>query len=69
MRKRDDRAVTPFMEREGYTPERFFNSIHGAQRLNFAHAGGGWTGSDQQLLTKTPGLVHLVVGAGEYQLV
>ena len=43
VRKRDGRKVTPFMEREGYVPERFFNSIHGAQRLNFAHADGGWT--------------------------
>jgi hypothetical protein len=43
VRKRDSRAVTPFMEREGYAPERFFNSIHGAQRLNYAHADGGWT--------------------------
>jgi hypothetical protein len=43
VRKRDSRAVTPFMEREGYVPERLFNSIHGAQRLNYAHAGGTWT--------------------------
>jgi hypothetical protein len=43
VRKRDSRAVTPFMKREGYVPERFFNSIHGAQRLNYAHADGGWT--------------------------
>jgi hypothetical protein len=43
VRSRDSRAVTPFMQREGYQPERFFNSIHGAQRLNFAHAGGDWT--------------------------
>jgi uncharacterized protein (DUF1800 family) len=32
-------------------------------------AGGSWTGSDSQLLTKVPGLVHLIVGSGEYQLV
>lgn len=43
VRKRDSSAVTPFMEREGYVPERLFNSIHGAQRLNFAHADGAWT--------------------------
>jgi len=43
VRKRDGRAVTPFMEREGYVAERFFNSIHGAKRLNYAHAGGEWT--------------------------
>lgn len=43
VRKRDSRAVGPFMERQGYVPERLFNSIHGAQRLNFAHADGAWT--------------------------
>jgi len=30
---------------------------------------GGWTGGDAQLLQKAPGLVHLLVGSGEYQLV
>jgi len=43
VRKRDGRAVTPFLEGEGYLAERLFNSIHGAQRLNFAHRDGGWT--------------------------
>jgi hypothetical protein len=43
VRKADGRAVTPFLEGQGYVPERMFNSIHGAQRLNFAHAGGAWT--------------------------
>jgi len=43
VRKRDGRAVTPFLEAEGYLAERLFNSIHGAQRLNFAHRDGGWT--------------------------
>lgn len=28
-----------------------------------------WTGSDQELLVKTGGLVHLIVGSSEYQLV
>lgn len=28
-----------------------------------------WTGSDQELLTKTAGLVHLVLGSSEYQFV
>jgi hypothetical protein len=32
-------------------------------------AGGAWTGSDAQLLAKVPGLVHLIVGSGEFQLV
>jgi hypothetical protein len=43
VRKREARAVTPFLEREGYVAERLFNSIHGAQRLNFAHRDGAWT--------------------------
>lgn len=43
VRKRDGRKVTPFLEEQGYVPERLFNSIHGAQRLNFAHPGGLWT--------------------------
>lgn len=43
VRSRDRQAVTPFMERQGYVPERLFNSIHGAQRLNFAHGDGAWT--------------------------
>ena len=41
VRKRDGRAVTPFLEGQGYLAERLFNSIHGAQRLNFAHREGG----------------------------
>jgi uncharacterized protein (DUF1800 family) len=35
----------------------------------YANAGGAWTGSDTQLLTKTPGLVHLVLGSAEYQFI
>jgi hypothetical protein len=43
VRKRDGRAVTPFLESEGYVAERLFNSIHGAQRLNFARHDEAWT--------------------------
>jgi len=32
-------------------------------------AGGTWTGSDVQLQTKAAGLVKLIVGSAEYQLV
>ena len=35
---------------------------------NYLRSGGAWTGSDAQLLTKVPGLVHLIAGSGEYQL-
>ncbi len=37
--------------------------------LDYARAGGAWTGSDAQLLTKAAGLAHLIVGSGDYQLV
>jgi hypothetical protein len=43
VRKRDSRAVTPFLLGRGYLPERLFNSIHGAQRLNFSHPERPWT--------------------------
>jgi hypothetical protein len=43
VRGSDSRAVTPFLEREGYVPERLFNSLHGAQRLNFGHPDRSWT--------------------------
>jgi hypothetical protein len=43
VRKRDARAVSPFLAEQGYVPERLFNSIHGAQRLNFGHPEGLWT--------------------------
>jgi uncharacterized protein (DUF1800 family) len=37
--------------------------------LDYARAGGAWTGSDTQLATKASGLAHLIAGSGEYQLV
>jgi hypothetical protein len=37
--------------------------------LGYLQSGGTWSGSDAQLLTKVPGLVHLIAGSGEYQLV
>jgi uncharacterized protein (DUF1800 family) len=37
--------------------------------LDYARAGGAWTGSDAQLLTKAAGIAHLIVGSGDYQLV
>jgi uncharacterized protein (DUF1800 family) len=37
--------------------------------LNYLHATGAWTGADAQLQAKAPGLVHLMVGSPEYQLV
>lgn len=43
VRQRDARAATGFLEGEGYVAERMFNSIHGAQRLNFGHPEERWT--------------------------
>jgi hypothetical protein len=34
-RSRDRREITAFMEAEGYEPDRMFNALHGASRLNF----------------------------------
>jgi uncharacterized protein (DUF1800 family) len=40
-----------------------------AQLRNYLIATNAWTGSDAQLQAKAPGLVHLVAGLPEYQLV
>jgi hypothetical protein len=37
--------------------------------LDYLRAGTGWTGSASQLRVKAPGLIHLIVGSSEYQLV
>jgi hypothetical protein len=37
--------------------------------LEYLRSGSAWTGADAQLLQKSPGLAHLLVGSGEYQLV
>ena len=37
--------------------------------VDYARAGGAWTGSDAQLLIKAAGVGHLIVGSGDYQLV
>jgi uncharacterized protein (DUF1800 family) len=50
------------------TPPEYASTSYNAL-LDYARAGINWTGSDDQLATKTAGLVHLVVGSGDYQLV
>jgi uncharacterized protein (DUF1800 family) len=40
-----------------------------AALTDYLRSGGSWTGSDAQLLTKVPGLMHLIMGSGEFQLV
>jgi uncharacterized protein (DUF1800 family) len=37
--------------------------------LAYAAAGVAWTGSDAQLQSKAPGIVHLILGSAEYQFV
>ena len=37
--------------------------------VDYVRAGGTWTGSDAQLLTKSGGVFHLLTGSGEYQFV
>jgi uncharacterized protein (DUF1800 family) len=37
--------------------------------LIYASSGATWTGSDAQLQSKAPGLVHLILGSAEYQFV
>jgi uncharacterized protein (DUF1800 family) len=36
---------------------------------NYLHATGAWTGADAQLQAKSAGLVHLMAGSPEYQLI
>ena len=36
---------------------------------DYLTATGAWTGSDSQLQAKVPGLVHLIAGSSEYQLI
>jgi uncharacterized protein (DUF1800 family) len=51
------------------TPSPIDNAPY-AELAAYASAGiANWTGSDQDLLVKTGGLVHLVLGSSEYQFV
>jgi hypothetical protein len=37
--------------------------------VDYLQSGGPWTGSDAQLLAKTPGAIHMLTSSAEYQLV
>ena len=50
------------------TPSEYSDGAYRAL-VDYASAGGPWTGSDQQLATKASGVVHLIVGSGDYQFV
>jgi uncharacterized protein (DUF1800 family) len=53
---------------EGLTAPRFDQSVL-ADLSNYLQATGAWTGSAVQLQAKVAGLVHLIAGSAEYQLV
>ena len=58
--------VSHIMDR--LSPREFAGDSYRAL-VDYTRAGGNWTGSDAQLATKAAGLVHLIVGSGDYQLV
>lgn len=60
-----DAVLTEALDR--LKPAEFDADSRGALS-EYLTAGGAWTGSDAQLLTKVPGVVHLIAGSGEYQL-
>ena len=45
------------------------DSSASAEFLNYLRATTAWTGSDAQVQAKSAGLVHLIAGSPEYQLV
>ena len=45
------------------------DSSSAAELMTYLRATGAWTGSDAQLQAKSSGLVHLIAGSPEYQLV
>ena len=58
--------VSHIMDR--LSPREFAGDSYRAL-VDYTRAGANWTGSDAQLATKAAGLVHLIVGSGDYQLV
>jgi uncharacterized protein (DUF1800 family) len=50
------------------TPPNFAPDAYRAL-VDYTRAGVNYTGTDAQLATKASGLVHLIVGSGDYQLV
>jgi uncharacterized protein (DUF1800 family) len=61
--KTPDAVLSYFLDR--LAPSPYDDGAYNELR-SYLTAGGAWTGSDSQLRTKVPGLVHLVVGSGEY---
>ena len=50
------------------TPAEYSANAYSAL-VDYANAGGSWTGSDAQLAAKASGVVHLIVGSGDYQFI
>ena len=50
------------------TPAPFEQNAY-ASLVDYLRRGSAWTGSASQLRVKAPGLIHLIVGSSEYQLV
>jgi uncharacterized protein (DUF1800 family) len=61
-----DALVATALER--LSPTEYAAGSHAAL-LDYVNAGGAWTASDTQLANKGAGVVHLIVGSGEYQLI
>jgi uncharacterized protein (DUF1800 family) len=58
--------VTHVLDR--LTPKEYSASSHAAL-MDYARSGATWPASEAQLATKTAGLVHLVIGSGDYQFI
>jgi uncharacterized protein (DUF1800 family) len=61
-----DALLSFFLDR--LSPAPFEPPVYGAL-LDYLRSGINWTGSASQLRVKAPGLIHLILGSSEYQLV
>jgi uncharacterized protein (DUF1800 family) len=50
------------------TASEYASGPYGAL-VDYANAGESWTGSETQIATKASGVVHLIVGSGDYQFI
>lgn len=66
MSKTADAVLSATLDR--LSPSPFGNAAYDDLR-SYLLASGAWTGSDAQLKSKVSGLVHLIVGSGEYVFV
>jgi hypothetical protein len=66
MRESAEGVVEYFLDR---LSPAYFDDRPLSELKTYMVAGGTWTGTDAQLQTKTSGLIKLIVGSSEYQLV